>query len=52
MNKGNKFLPQTQIFNPYIWADTELQPLSVRGGEDFTADFTFVYMTSFSTIFN
>jgi len=24
-------------------ADAELQPLSVRGGEDFTVDFTFVH---------
>ena len=23
------------------WADSELQPSSVQGGEDFTADFTF-----------
>ena len=34
-----------------IKADAELQPSSVRGWEDFTADFTFD-MTTFSTIFN
>ena len=32
-----------QLGYPVSWADAELQPSNVRGGEDFTADFRLVH---------
>jgi len=34
---------RTYTVETVLWADAELQPSSVWGGEDFTTDFTFVH---------
>ena len=37
INKIRTFFNQIELNKLALWADAELQPKSVRGGEDFTA---------------
>ena len=42
-HKTEPWLDQALMDKAYKSADAELQPSSVRGGGDFTVDFTFVH---------